>query len=188
MSTTSSNLLINKKSLDYTKPLAPQIEAYVVELSHKNYVLFDIVHFVHLHRFENQVNHNYIVVERQKDEFVIYDNVDWREEHKNRFTDAKKAAAYVELLLNQKTVFDFAQCRAVSEKGVSFGDKVIIVRPDKTSVTGKIIGHGEAFPDEVEKLKNEFCTQLYYIPLKKDGTLSKTRPRIVYGGYEVEKI
>lgn len=176
------------KPLDFSQPLAPQIEQYILELRPTGFILFDIVHFVQLQPYENQTTKNYVAVDRQHSEFVIYDNVHFREEHYQRYTDSAEAAAYIELLLSQPTVLDYAQQRSIAEKGVIFGDDVIIHRNDKPSVLGKIIGYREAFPEEADKLSDSFHTNLFYRPYKKDKTLSSVKPRIIYGDYDIEKV
>lgn len=84
--------------------------------------------------------------------------------------DLKK---YIDKLLNCKTLADFKYQRLLKEKGLEVGDKIELENGNKGIVCD---------------MEGEFSSNARYIPLKKDGSLSKAKPRILYGGVSYKVI
>ena len=87
-------------------------------------------------------------------------------EHNVRLSE-EEMVAYIQDLLSQQTVASYRYCRTLKEKAIHLGD-LIEFQDGKRAVI-------------VSPPDNHTLTNLHYIPLKKDGTQSNYRPRILYG-------
>lgn len=93
--------------------------------------------------------------------------------HKLSLTN-KEIEEYMNELLNCKTLASFKYCRALKEKSLKVNDVVEFIDGKKGVI--------------YEEPDTGAPTNARYTPLKKDGTLSKSRPRLIYAGMQYEVV
>ena len=108
------------------------------------------------------------------EKLIIEDNLDKVWPKHDVLLGAEEMLTYIDELLSCKTPSLYKYTRTLKEKGLSVDD---IIEFDN-GVKGVIY-----LPKEDETASN-----ILYIPLKADGTLSKHKPRLIYGNSIYQKI
>ena len=173
----------NATALKHDQPLVPQIVSQLQQMKKATFIRYEMDQFTHLTKGEKQVSRNFIAVEQLPNgEWTIYDNVSIHEQHRRTFSSVELVSEYVANLLLQPTKLDYLQARSAGEYGVKLNDDVLILHNNK-EIKAKIIGQREAYPYQAKD--DGSSSVLYYIPYKKDGTLSNVSPRIIHADLKV---
>lgn len=107
--------------------------------------------------------------------FRVHDNGDTiHQEHAVNLT-AKEAAEYIESLCRTVTKQEFFYVRTLKEKGVAVGDEIQFEDGKRAVIV------------PLSEVDSPLIRSVFYVPLKKDGTPSKVKPRILYGNMAFEK-
>lgn len=120
------------------------------------------------YRIEEMLN---IPVVFYSDSFLIKDNLTkYFQEHDVKLSN-EELILYIDELLSCKTPQLFGYLKNLKRKGLKMGDKIVFT----DGRTGQIL-----IPDE----SLIHSVNIMYVPFKKDGTLSKVKPRYIYANDE----
>lgn len=108
--------------------------------------------------------------------FKVHDNGDTIHQEHHVDMGLEEVSAYIENLCETKTRQEFFYVRSLREKGLQVGD--IIQFSDQK----------EAIIVPLDEVQTDLIRSVYYVPLKKDGTPSKVKPRILYNNSVFEVI
>lgn len=108
--------------------------------------------------------------------FKVQDNADNIHQIHQLDLTLKETVSYVESLCTATTKQEFFYIRTLKEKGLAVGD-VIEFEDGKQGI---IVSLTEV---DVPLIRS-----LFFVPLKKDGSQSKVKPRILYGTYKYKKL
>jgi hypothetical protein len=143
-------------------------DAYTIE--HMN--LYDVFLKIEKAHFGDVVLNTPIVFYNTS-KYVISDSTSVFDTQKVEL-EAEEMVAYVGELLNCRSMAEFKYCKKLKEKGLRIGD-IIQFSDGKRGVVSRQTVEQGSIPN------------IRYIPLTQKGTVSKVKPRILYGGVEFIK-